>query len=198
MAPRKGAPSTRELQKILDKLDELKNEEADKIFEVEQNMYLKHVRVDVFDKESTHAIYFLDYPSGQFLNHPLLCDLLTDDDQKILKYLILFDKFSPNPYFEDACLRKTYIFHGDGIVTITGATIKWKEGMYTGNDDIHEKNGCQKVFSVESFFGWLSRTQQLNVLEWNDDKVAVIVKENLWPNPLKYYKMEAEEDVERD
>uniref|UniRef100_A0A6V7QS75 NAP1-related protein 2-like n=1 Tax=Ananas comosus var. bracteatus TaxID=296719 RepID=A0A6V7QS75_ANACO len=161
MAPRKGAPSTRELQKILDKLDELKNEEADKIFEVEQNMCLKHVRVDVFDKENTHAIYFLDYPSGQFLNHPLVCDLLTDDDQKILKYLILFDvddykdkksgysytEISPNPYFEDACLRKTYIFHDDGIVTITGATIKWKEGMYTGNDDIREKNDCKKVSS---------------------------------------------------
>lgn len=47
------------------------------------SMCLKHVRVDVFDKENTHAIYFLDYPSGQFLNHPLVCDLLTDDDQKV-------------------------------------------------------------------------------------------------------------------
>nr|CAD1827166.1 unnamed protein product [Ananas comosus var. bracteatus] len=91
-----------------------------------------------------------DLLCDHFLNHLLLRKLLTDDDQKTFKYLILFDvddykdvksgqplvtfscsKFSPNQYFEDVCPRTTCTFHNNGMITITGAIIKWKCGMPT-------------------------------------------------------------------
>lgn len=39
--------------------------------------------------------------------------------------------FSSNPFFEDKKLSKTYSFSDEGTTTITGTTIKWKEGMVT-------------------------------------------------------------------
>lgn len=40
----------------------------------------------------------------------------------------LFQNFSPNPYFEDTKLTKTYTFLEEGTTKITATPIKWKEG----------------------------------------------------------------------
>ncbi|THU53168.1 hypothetical protein C4D60_Mb10t11550 [Musa balbisiana] len=38
-----------------------------------------------------------------------------------------------------------------------------------------------------TFFSWFSETQQKNLTEGFSDEVAEIIKEDLWPNPLKYF-----------
>lgn len=43
--------------------------------------------------------------------------------------LLYVQNFSPNPYFEDTCLTKTYSFFDEGTTNITSTMIKWKEGM---------------------------------------------------------------------
>ncbi|GKB95347.1 NAP1-related protein 2-like protein isoform X1, partial [Tanacetum coccineum] len=52
------------------------------------------------------------------------------EDSKDMKsgYSITFN-FSPNSYFEDAKLTKTFTFTDDGTTKITATPIKWKEGM---------------------------------------------------------------------
>lgn len=42
--------------------------------------------------------------------------------------------FSPNSYFEDSKLTKTFAFLEEGTTKITATPIKWKEGMVKKND----------------------------------------------------------------
>ncbi|KAG6476715.1 hypothetical protein ZIOFF_065962 [Zingiber officinale] len=116
-----------------------------------------------------------------------LCSIL-----QILKYLVSLDvedfkdvksgysitfNFSPNPYFEDTCLTKTYSFD-EGTTNINGTTIKWKEGMAR----------------ILYFFSWFNETQPKNLAEGFSDEVAEMLKEDLWPNPLKYFNNEIDEE----
>lgn len=39
-----------------------------------------------------------------------------------------FQNFSPNPYFDDTKLTKTFTFLDEGTTKITATPIKWKEG----------------------------------------------------------------------
>ncbi|GFY82999.1 NAP1-related protein 2 [Actinidia rufa] len=146
----------------------------------------------------------------QFLCHPALCDLLSEEDSKILKYLdslhvedfkdvksgysITFN-FKPNPYFEDTKLTKSFMFFDEGTTKITGTNIKWKEGMGAANGVSHEKKGNKRPpTDDESFFSWFSESQQKDIAEGLNDEVAEIIKEDLWPNPLKYFNNEADEE----
>lgn len=80
----------------------------------------------------------------QFLSHPALCDLLTEEDQKIFKYLDSLDmedskdvmsgysitfNFKENAHYEDTKLKKTFTFFEEGTAKITSTYIKWNEGM---------------------------------------------------------------------
>ncbi|KAL0909129.1 hypothetical protein M5K25_023661 [Dendrobium thyrsiflorum] len=49
------------------------------------------------------------------------------------------------------------------------------------------------------FFSWFDETQAKSLSEGISDEVAEIIKEDLWPNPLRYFNNEAdEEDFEGD
>ncbi|KAI7979099.1 NAP1-related protein 2 [Camellia lanceoleosa] len=117
----------------------------------------------------------LNYCIGiqQFLSHPALGDLLSEEDSKIFKYLDSLDvedfkdlklgysitfNFKPNPYFEDTKLMKTFTFLDEGTTKITGSNIKWKEGMNelqhvkgAANGVNHEKKGNKRPPSDERF-----------------------------------------------
>lgn len=50
------------------------------------------------------------------------------------KWLLMFffftiQNFSPNPFFEDTKLTKTFTFLDEGITKISATSIKWKDGM---------------------------------------------------------------------
>ncbi|GMP30545.1 hypothetical protein CsSME_00005162 [Camellia sinensis var. sinensis] len=89
---------------------------------------------------------------------------------------------------------KTFTFLDEGTTKITGSNIKWKEGMGAANGVNHEKKGNKRPPSDESFFRWFSETQPKDIVEGLHDEVAEIIKEDLWPNPLKYFNNEADED----
>ncbi|XP_038971677.1 NAP1-related protein 2-like [Phoenix dactylifera] len=141
------------------------NEEAsDKVLEVEQKY--NEIRRPVYIKRNEIIQSIPDFWLTAFLSHPALSDLLTEEDQKIFKYLVSLDvedcqdlksgysiifNFSPNPYFEDTKLVKTYSFTEEGVANITGTTIKWKEGMEIANGNGHEKKGSKRPFTEERF-----------------------------------------------
>nr|KJB06271.1 hypothetical protein B456_001G072000 [Gossypium raimondii] len=144
----------------------------------------------------------------QFLSHPALGDLLTEEDQEIFKHITSLEvedfkdlksgysitfNFNPNPYFEDSKLTKTFTFHDEGT-KITATQIKWKEGMGLPNGVNHEKKGYKRQLAEESFFTWFTDAHQKDDMDEIHDEVAEIIKEDLWPNPLTYFNNEADEE----
>ncbi|XP_010257226.1 PREDICTED: NAP1-related protein 2 [Nelumbo nucifera] len=204
--------SIEKLQEIQDELEKINEEASDKVLEVEQKY--NEIRRPVYNKRNETIKTIPDFWLTAFLSHPALGDLLSEEDQKIFKFLNSLDvedfkdvksgysitfSFNSNPYFEDTKLTKAFTFFDEGTTKITGTTIKWKEGMDIANGSNHEKKGSKRLFAEESFFSWFSETQQKDITEVIHDEVAEIIKEDLWPNPLKYFNNEAdEEDFEGD
>ncbi|KAK7860889.1 nap1-related protein 2 [Quercus suber] len=173
------------LQEVQDELEKVNEEAGDKVLEIEQ--IYNEIRRPVYNTRNEIIKTIPDFWLTAFLSHPALCDLLNDEDQKIFKYLDSLDvedfkdvksgysitfNFNENPYFEDPKLTKTFIFFGEGTTKITGTTIKWKEDTGASNGVNHEEKGNKRP-----------RTD-----------VAEIIKEDLWPNPLKYFNNEADEE----
>ncbi|PSS35150.1 NAP1-related protein [Actinidia chinensis var. chinensis] len=199
--------SIEKLQEVQDELDKFNEEASEKVLEVEQKY--NEIRRPVFVKRNEIIKSIPDFWLTAFLCHPALCDLLSEEDSKILKYLdslhvedfkdvksgysITFN-FKPNPYFEDTKLTKSFTFFDEGTTKITGTNIKWKEGMGAANGVSHEKKGNKRPPTDESFFSWFSESQQKDIAEGLNDEVAEIIKEDLWPNPLKYFNNEADEE----
>ncbi|KAJ3679662.1 hypothetical protein LUZ60_017673 [Juncus effusus] len=199
--------SIEKLQEIQDELEKVNEEASDKVLEVEQKY--NEIRRPVYDKRHEIIKTIPDFWLTAFISHPLLCDLLSEEDQKIFKYLESLDvednkdlksgysivlNFSENPYFEDKKLTKTYTFSEEGTATVSATTIKWKEGMNVANGNAHEKKkGNKRELVEESFFTWFSETKQ-GKIDLGDEQVAEIIKEDLWPNPLKYFNNEIDEN----
>ncbi|KAA0036075.1 NAP1-related protein 2 [Cucumis melo var. makuwa] len=198
--------SIEKLQEIQDELEKINEEASDKVLEVEQKY--NEVRKPVYDKRNEIIKSIPDFWLTAFLSHPALCELLTEEDQKIFKHLTSLEvedfkdvksgysitfNFNTNPYFEDTKLTKTFTFLDEGTRKINATSIKWKEGMGLPNGFNHEKKGNKRPQAEESFFSWFSDTEQKDIDDFHDE-VAEIIKEDLWPNPLSYFNNEADED----
>ncbi|XP_073141651.1 NAP1-related protein 2-like isoform X2 [Henckelia pumila] len=199
--------SIEKLQEIQDELEKINEEASEKVLEVEQQY--NEIRKPVYDKRNDLIKSITDFWLTAFLSHPVLGELLTEEDQKIFKHLsnlevedfkdvksgysITFN-FEPNPYFEDTKLTKTVTFLEEGTTTITATSIKWKEGMGIFNGVAEDKKGNKRSHSEESFFTWFYDTQHKGEMVEIHDEVAEIIKDELWPNPLTYFNNEADEE----
>ena len=198
--------SIEKLQEIQDELEKVNEEASDKVLEVEQKY--SEIRRPVYLRRCDIIKTIPDFWLTAFLSHPLLSELLTEEDQKMFKYLESVDvddskdvksgysitlNFSENPYFEDRKLTKTYAFADDGTTKINATSIKWKEGMEIANGNTIKKKGSKRPLVEESFFTWFTDTEHKSLADGVQDEVAEIIKEDLWPNPLKYFNNEVEE-----
>ncbi|CAN7098868.1 unnamed protein product [Brassica rapa subsp. narinosa] len=200
--------SIEKLQEIQDNLEKINEKASDEVLEVDQKYNV--IRKPVYDKRNEVIKAIPDLWLTAFLSHPALGELLSEEDQKIFKYLSSLDvddakdvksgysitflsfflnhislllcyccelqHFNPNPYFEDEKLTKTFTFLKEGTTKITVTPIKWKEGK----------------------FGDAQHKEDLDV-DINDEQVADVIKEDLWPNPLTYFNNEDdEEDFDED
>ncbi|XP_075100500.1 NAP1-related protein 2 [Nicotiana tabacum] len=212
--------SIEKLQEIQDELEKINEKASDEVLEVEQKY--NEIRKPVYDKRNDVISSISDFWLTAFLSHPVLGNLLTEEDQKIFKFVSSIEvedskdvksghsitfNFKPNPYFENSKLSKTYTFLEDGPTKITATTIKWKEGMGIPNGVADKKKGNKRSHAEESFFTWFSEVNQKGdvdddeneILDIQDDEVAEIIKDDLWPNPLNYFDHEPdEEDIEGD
>ncbi|XP_022844894.1 NAP1-related protein 1-like isoform X2 [Olea europaea var. sylvestris] len=192
--------SLEKLQDFQNELDKVNEEASDKVLEVERKY--NEIRRPVYVRRNEIISSIPDFWLTALLSHPSLCDLLSEEDQMIFKYLDALDvdddlklgysitfKFKPNPFFENTKLIKTSKFYNRGPTKITGTKIDWKEGM----------KGNKRPPSTESFFSWFSETQLEDAGEGLHDEVADIIKEDLWPDPIKYlYNVADDEDSEED
>lgn len=197
------------LQEVQDELEKVNEEAIDKVLEVEQKF--NELRRPVYQKRNEIIQGIPDFWLTAFLSHPALCELLTEEDQQVFKFLQSLDvedfkdvksgysisfTFRPNPFFEDTKLVKIFRFSDEGTTSISGTQPRWKDGMDLTNGVAPEKEGNKRALADESFFKWFSDTQQKESSDGVHDEVAEIIKEDLWPNPLKYFNNEADEDDE--
>ncbi|KAK1433737.1 hypothetical protein QVD17_10652 [Tagetes erecta] len=199
--------SIEKLQEIQDELEKINEKASDEVLEVEQKY--NEVRKPAYDKRGDIIKSIPDFWLTAFLSHPVLSDLLNEEDQKIFKHLTSIEvedfkdmksgysisfNFNSNPYFEDTKLTKTFTFLDEGTTKITSTPIKWKEGTGVPNGVANEKNGNKRPHEEDSFFGWFSETQQKEDMDEIHDEVAEIIKEDLWTNPLTYFNNDADEE----
>ncbi|CAN6239717.1 unnamed protein product [Urochloa humidicola] len=203
--------SIEKLQEVQDEIEKVNEEASNKVLEVEQK-YNK-IRRPVYVRRSEVIQKIPDFWLTAFLSHPLLGDILTEDDQQIFKHLesLFVDEsediksgcsitltFSSNPYFEDKKLTKTYSMSDDGTISVNGTSIKWKKGMDIVNGKTCTKKGEKRLLVDESFFRWFSDTESEVFAHGELDQVADVIKEDLWPNPLKYFNNELEDELEEE
>ncbi|PIA57449.1 hypothetical protein AQUCO_00600286v1 [Aquilegia coerulea] len=202
------------LQEVQDELEKVNDEASEKVLEVEQKY--NEIRRPVYVKRAEIIKGIPDFWLTAFMSHPMLADVLSEEDQKIFKHLSSLDvedfkdlksgysitfHFNSNPYFEDTKLTKTFSFSDEGTTKITGTTINWKEGMGIANGENNEKKGSKRPLVVESFFTWFSETGQSDLAEGQSDlhdEIAELIKDELWPNPLRYFNNDADEDFDGD
>lgn len=124
-----------------------------------------------------------------FLNHPQLSAMIDDRDEDTLSYMnnlqvedfthlkssckIKF-YFDSNPYFKNDVIIKEFQYGSSGRLTSHSTPIQWWRGK---NPSYGGKNS-----STPSFFSWFSDHSFAAA-----DRIATIIKEDLWPNPLQYY-----------
>lgn len=197
------------LQEVQDELEKVNEEASDKVLEVEQKY--NEIRRPVYQKRSEIIQGITDFWLTAFLSHPALSEILTDEDQQVFKFLQSLDvedfkdvksgysitfTFRPNPYFEDSKLVKVFRFSDEGTASVSGTQPRWKEGMDFTNGVKHAV-GMKRSQPEESFFKWFSETLQKDLSDGTDE-VADIIREDLWPNPLKYFNNDQDDDDDDD
>lgn len=197
------------LQAIQDELEKINEEASDKVLDVEQKY--SQIRKPIYQKRNEIIQSIPDFWVTALLSHPVLGELLTEEDQKIFKFLTSIEvedsknvkygytitfNFKPNPYFEDTKLFKSYTFQEDGTTKISATNIQWKEGMAIENRAANEKEGNKRPPQEESFFSWFSDQQKDEDIEDIHDEIAELFKEDIWPDPLSYFNNQGAEDEE--
>eukprot|EP00069_Balaena_mysticetus_P010646 bmy_06853T0 len=126
-----------------------------------------------------------------FRNHPQLSPMIRGQDAEMLRYITNLEVkelrhprtgckfkffFRRNPYFRNKLIVKEYEVRASGRVVSLSTPIIWRRGREP--QSFIRRN--QEV--VCNFFTWFSDHSLPE-----SDRIAEIIKEDLWPNPLQYY-----------
>lgn len=190
------------LETIQDEIEKLNDEATEEILQVERKYNTK--RKPYYKRRNEIIREIPDFWLRVFTSHEMLTALLDDNDQAVFKYLRELNvedhddvksgykislHFDPNPFFKNTVLSKEFRYDKDGVLTVIPTNIEWKEGKdLTKKPPAKDTKGKrQREDESESFFTWFSPEDQ-------DLELAEIIKEDLWPNPAKYYLGLAEEE----
>ncbi|EEY58475.1 uncharacterized protein PITG_01144 [Phytophthora infestans T30-4] len=128
-----------------------------------------------------------------FVNHPLVGNYMTEEDEMIMDFLQDFDitfvgddgsfklefTFQENEYFSPTTLWKQVTFSVDGEeVEVTASELTWKD-----------KAEMTEESERFPFFQWFVSTD-------GDQDVAEIIKEEIWKSPVQFYEMDDEDESE--
>ncbi|NXP66006.1 TSYL2 protein, partial [Chloropsis cyanopogon] len=126
-----------------------------------------------------------------FLNHPQLSAMISDRDEDALSYMTSLQVeefgqsrpgcrirffFSVNPYFQNDVVAKEFVRGPSGHLVSHSTPIRW----WQGQDPRSRPNKGPPA--PRSFFAWFGDHSFPA-----GDRVAEIIKEELWPNPLQFY-----------
>lgn len=195
-------------------LEKINDDASDQVLKVEQEFNRK--RKPVYAARAGLLKKIPNFWRQTLLNHPLLRDMCTPDDKELLGHCseILVEEaddiksgftvtfvFAKNPYFKNERLEKRYKYAEDGSLEVTGDVPSWNEGKLPFPDELMQdlkaarkakKEGKYKEYRL---FRWFVDMEVLP--SGAHDELADIIKEDIWPNPAKYYAGEVEdEDME--
>ncbi|NXK15730.1 TSYL5 protein, partial [Herpetotheres cachinnans] len=126
-----------------------------------------------------------------FLNHPQLSALISDHDEDALSYMTSLQVeefgetrpgcrirffFSVNPYFQNDVVAKEFVRGPSGHLVSHSTPIRWWQGQDPRSRP-HKGPPAPR-----SFFAWFGDHSFPA-----GDRIAEIIKEELWPNPLQFY-----------
>ncbi|XP_039567163.1 testis-specific Y-encoded-like protein 4 [Passer montanus] len=126
-----------------------------------------------------------------FLNHPQLSAMISDRDEDALSYMTSLQVeefgqsrpgcrirffFSVNPYFQNDVVAKEFVRGPSGHLVSHSTPIRWWQGQ---DPRCRPHKGPP---APRSFFAWFGDHSFPA-----GDRVAEIIKEELWPNPLQFY-----------
>ncbi|XP_004648439.2 testis-specific Y-encoded-like protein 1 [Octodon degus] len=126
-----------------------------------------------------------------FRNHPQLSAMVRGQDADMLRYVTNLEVkelrhpttgckfkffFRRNPYFRNKLIVKEFEVRSSGRIVSLSTPIIWRRG--------HEPQTFirRNQDPICSFFTWFSDHSLPEA-----DRIAEIIKEDLWPNPLQYY-----------
>ena len=126
-----------------------------------------------------------------FRHHPQLSAMIRGQDAEMLSYLTNLEVkelrhprtgckfkffFQRNPYFRNKLIVKVYEVRSFGQVVSFSTLIMWRRG-HGPQSFIHRNRHV-----ICSFFTWFSDHSLPE-----SDRIAQIIKEDLWSNPVQYY-----------
>ncbi|NXO81615.1 TSYL5 protein, partial [Sitta europaea] len=126
-----------------------------------------------------------------FLNHPQLSAMISDRDEDALSYMTSLQVeefgqsrpgcrirffFSVNPYFQNDVVAKEFVRGPSGHPVSHSTPIRWWQGQDP------RSRSHKGPPAPRSFFAWFGDHSFPA-----GDRVAEIIKEELWPNPLQFY-----------
>lgn len=130
-----------------------------------------------------------------FRNHPQLSPMISGQDEDMMRYMLNLEVeelkhpragwkfkfiFQSNPYFRNEGLVKEYERRSSGRVVSLATPIRWHRGQDPQSHVHRNREGN----TIPSFFNWFS---DHSLLEF--DRIAEIIKGELWSNPLQYFLM---------
>ncbi|KAL0908494.1 hypothetical protein M5K25_022991 [Dendrobium thyrsiflorum] len=148
--------SISEIKYVQSELKKIEVEEDDKVLEVLEEY--SEIRREIYTRRNEVLLTIVDFWLTVLINHPILSQFLSVEDRKILSYLVSLEveespklgysitfNFSPNPYFENKKLTKTFSFPDPAASVITGATINWKEGLVSAEPSNYKWTGGEVI-----------------------------------------------------
>ncbi|XP_020702831.1 NAP1-related protein 1 isoform X3 [Dendrobium catenatum] len=190
------------LQEMQSELEMIDEEERIKIMKVKRKY--NEFRRGLYDRRN-HIIQSISgFWVSAFLNHPAIAGKLSEEDEKIFKYMVSLEvedfndedsgysitfNFLPNPFFEGTKLTRAYFMPDDRTTNVTSTKIIWKDGK--------ESKGVKRRITDRSFFKWFDEEPRI-LTNGVIDEMARVISEELWTDPLKYLKNEADVDVNGD
>jgi len=192
------------LEGLQENIEELNDKATEEILEVERKY--NRLRKPLYERRNQAIRKIPEFWVKVFTTQEMLAALLIENDLAAFKYLRELNvedhddvksgfkislTFDPNPFFKNSVLSKEFLYDKDGNLTVIPTRIEWKDGKdLTQKQPSKGKRGREE--ESESFFTWFNEEDQ-------DLELAEIIKEDLWPNPAKYYfglEEEAEEEGE--
>nr|XP_044996790.1 testis-specific Y-encoded-like protein 2 isoform X2 [Jaculus jaculus] len=129
-----------------------------------------------------------------FLNHPRISILINQRDEDIFRYLTNLQVqdlrhismgykmklyFQTNPYFTNMVIVKEFQRNRSGRLVSHSTPIRWHRGQEP------QAHNHRNQDTSHSFFSWFSNHSLPEA-----DRIAEIIKNDLWVNPLRYYMRE--------
>lgn len=171
-----------------------------RVMEIEKS--LRESKKPVYSKRSTLIQHIPEFWLTTLINHHHISHFINEADEDCLQYLRKlhveeFDDsvsgfkisffFDSNPYFENEIICKEISYGPSGVLRSKASPIRWKPGRDLTR--VTEAASSSKS-QPQSFFHWF--IQNANPVQ---DKIAVFIRDDIWPNPLKYFQVHTEDST---